>query len=469
MLKRGSALALAAVVVIGSMSFARAQSEIPDVVTDDIRVGIEAHIARESAAHGGVYPLAFGDTTLSLKLVRVHMEYLSNLGPGRHFACVDMAADDGNVYDVDFFLTGDPGAMEVTERTVHKINGKPFYSWEQHDDETWSRVPTEGADRELLGVVEGRDRFEFVYLCTLPSMDQPSRMWIPLPSTDAFQRVTVKEILAPGSQRTLTDAAHGNEVLFLELSPADSHQQVVLRLEVERVEKGVHGDESGDPSKHLADERLVHVDESIRQIAASVTDGKEQNDLTRARALYDHTIDTFRYMKFGQGWGKGDAKRAATATSGNCTDYHAYFIALARASGIPARFAIGAAVPSERDAGGVDGYHCWAEFYADGKWWPVDISEADKYTALSTYYFGRHPANRVEFSRGRDLVVDPGPVSGPINFLAYPVLEVGGKPVEVKPQFGFTRLEPAPAVRVVPAAPASPALPAAPASQKTTD
>ena len=78
-------------------------------------------------------------------------------------------------------------------------------------------------------------------------------------------------------------------------------------------------------------------------------------------------------------------------------------------------------------------------FFAEGKWWPIDISEADKYTSLSTYYFGHNPANRVEFSHGRDLVVTPMPESGPINFLAYPLLEVGGKPVKIKPQFGFKR------------------------------
>jgi hypothetical protein len=69
----------------------------------------------------------------------------------------------------------------------------------------------------------------------------------------------------------------------------------------------------------------------------------------------------------------------------------------------------------------------------------VDISEGNKYTSLATYYFGHHPANRIEFSRGRDLVVDPGPASGPINFLAYPVLEVNGKPVKVAVEFSFER------------------------------
>lgn len=70
----------------------------------------------------------------------------------------------------------------------------------------------------------------------------------------------------------------------------------------------------------------------------------------------------------------------------------------------------------------------------------MDISEADKYAALATYYFGHHPANRVELSHGRDLIVEPGPQSGPINFLAYPVLEVAGEPVPVKPRLGFRRL-----------------------------
>lgn len=81
----------------------------------------------------------------------------------------------------------------------------------------------------------------------------------------------------------------------------------------------------------------------------------------------------------------GDAVYACDARSGNCSDFHAYFIALAREAGIPARFAVGAAIPSERNDGGIDGYHCWAEFLADGKWVPVDVSEANKHSPL---FFG---------------------------------------------------------------------------------
>jgi hypothetical protein len=55
------------------------------------------------------------------------------------------------------------------------------------------------------------------------------------------------------------------------------------------------------------------------------------------------------------------------------------------------------------------------------------------------YFFGHHPANRFEFTRGRDLIVEPGPVSGPINFLAYPLLEVDGQAQRVATMFLFER------------------------------
>jgi len=294
------------------------------------------------------------------------------------------------------------------------------------------------ASRALLGVVDDNDRFEFLYQVTLPQLTDAARMWIPLADSDEFQTIEVREIRAPGDYTILTDQRHGNKVLYLTLGPADSGKTIALRLAVRRLEKAVYRDDGAAAPDFLAPERLVPVNEEFHAIAAEVLDGK-RGDLVRARALYDHTIDRMRYMKFGAGFGQGDALYASDAGTGNCTDYHSYFIALARASGIPARFAIGAAIPSERDDGGIDGYHCWAEFYAEGKWWPIDISEADKYSSLATYYFGHNPANRIELSRGRDLIVEPGPVSGPINFLAYPVLEVAGRPVPVKPQFAFRR------------------------------
>lgn len=415
-----------------------ASDTVPAVVTEDIQAGIEQYIEDQIKAGGGYFTLDHGDRQLRLKLVRVHTEYLANLGPRRHFACVDLVDVGSDVYDVDFFLAGDPGAMTITETTVHKINGQPYYAWEQKKDGGWHRIPAEDASQELLGVIRERDQFEFLYKTTLPEMADSARMWIPLPASDTFQTVEVESIKTPGRWKILHEPEHGNSVLFLMLGPEDSGKTVELHFQVQRLEKTIYAEELSDPGRYLKPERLVPANENFRSIAVEVIEGK-QSDIVRARALYDHVIDEMRYMKHGTGWGKGDAVYACDVRTGNCTDYHSYFIALARSVGIPARFAIGAAIPSERNDGGIDGYHCWAEFYADGQWWPVDISEADKYTSLSTYYFGHHPANRLELSRGRDLVVDPLPASGPINFLAYPVLEIGGEPVKPKVEFSFKR------------------------------
>jgi hypothetical protein len=411
---------------------------VPNVVTQDIQNGIERHIDEQTRAGQGYFRIPFDGGQLQLRLVRVHTEYLANLGPRRHFACVDLASPDGDVYDVDFFLAGDPGAMTVTDTTIHKINGRPLYAWEQKRDKTWHRVPVEDASPHLLGVIKDRDEFEFRYHAKLPQITDSARMWIPLPTTDLFQAVKIDSIDAPGRHRILQEHKYGNTILFLELGPEDSGKSVTLRFHIQRLERPVYEAKESAPAKYLEPERLVPNNEMFRNIAEEVVRGRN-GDLVRARALYDHVIDRMRYMKFGSGWGKGDAVYACDARTGNCSDYHSYFIALCRAVGIPARFAIGAAIPSERNEGGIDGYHCWVEFYTDGKWWPVDISEGDKCSSLSTYYFGHHPANRIELSRGRDLLPEPGPASGPINFHAYPVLEINGKPANAKVQFSFTR------------------------------
>jgi len=411
---------------------------VPTIVTGDIQAGIEKHIAEEVESGNGYFTVPFEGRELRLRLVRVHVEYLASLAPQRHFACVDMASEDGQFYDVDFFMEGDPGSMTVTETTIHKLNGRPYYLWKQNEDRHWVRAPVDDASKELLGVLTGKDAFEFRYQATLPEINGPARCWLPLADSDDFQNVEVRSITTPGTRRILTDSAHGNRVLFLELGPADSGHAIEIVYHVERFEKKAYPGDPVQALQHLKPDNRIPANDKIKAEAGIAVEGRE-GDLQRARALYDHVMDQMRYMKFGDGWGQGDALHACDALYGNCTDYHSYFIGLARSVGIPARFAIGAAIPSERDDGGTDGYHCWAEFFADGKWWPIDISEADKFSALSMYYFGHHPANRFEFTRGRDLVLDPGPQSGPINFLAYPFLEVEGEPTRVQTLFLFRR------------------------------
>lgn len=413
-------------------------AENPPIVTSDIKAGIEKHIDDVVAANGGHFPVVFEGGKMHLNLVRIHMEYLASLGPQTHFACVDMVTADGEFYDVDFFMAGNRGEMTVTETTVHKLNGQPYYLWEQNEDETWVRTPVDDAANELMGVLGGTDTFEFRYTATLPRITGDARCWLPLVESDDFQTVEVRSKSLPGNAEVVTDSAHGNKVIVLELTAADSGKTIEIVYDVERKEKSAYTGDPAEANKHLEAERLVPSDGVIKTEADQATAGLD-SEMMKARALYDHVMEQMQYKKFGKGWGQGDAMFACSTLYGNCTDYHAYFIGLARSVGIPARFAIGASIPSARNDGATSGYHCWAEFYAEGKWWPVDISEADKFSALSTYYFGHHPANRIEFSRGRDLMVEPLPESGPINFLAYPLLEMDGGSQMVKCVFLFQR------------------------------
>ena len=296
-----------------------------------------------------------------------------------------------------------------------------------------------GAQAGEPGIIKGSDQFEFVYRVKLPEIKGEARIWMPLAKTDNFQTVTEEELNIPMKWEKVQDRDYGNDICVLHPHPEDSGKTIELRYRVVRKEKAAYPASVAEAARYLRPEKLVPVNETFKTLAQKAVAGKN-NDLERTKALYDHVISRMRYDKSGVGWGRGDALYACDARTGNCTDFHAYFIALARSIGIPARFAIGATIPADKNEGTIEGYHCWAEFLADGSWVPVDISEAWKNRKLADYYFGHNPANRFELTKGRDLVVDPEPASGPINFLVYPLLEMNGVVLKPETTFMFRRI-----------------------------
>jgi transglutaminase-like putative cysteine protease len=289
------------------------------------------------------------------------------------------------------------------------------------------------------GIIKGADEFEFVYRVKLPEITSTARIWLPLAKTDAFQTVSVEELNIPMKWDKVQDRDYGNDICVVNAQPQDSGKTIELRYKVIRKEKGAYPAGNAEAAQYLRPEKLVPVNETFKTLAQKAVTGKTR-DLERAKALYDHVISRMRYDKSGNSWGRGDAVYACDARTGNCSDFHAYFIALARSINIPARFAIGATIPADKNKGKIEGYHCWAEFLADGQWVPVDISEAWKNPKLADYYFGHNPANRFEMTKGRDLVVDPEPESGPINFLVYPLLEMNGEVIKPETTFEFRRI-----------------------------
>jgi transglutaminase-like putative cysteine protease len=260
--------------------------------------------------------------------------------------------------------------------------------------------------------------FNFEYTATVPAQADGVKevdLWLPVPHDDKSQDIRDLKITAPVAYEVKT-SSYGNRVLHVagqpvkpkELAPADPNM-----------------------NRWLAPDSLVPLDPKIRLWAQEVVaKAHAKTDLEKAKAIYEHVVNTVTYDKTGQGWGRGDIYYACDARRGNCTDFHAVFIGYCRAIGIPARFSIGFPLPPERGTAEVKGYHCWAEFYTkETGWVPVDASEAAKNPAKRAYFFGAHDENRLEFTRGRDLVLAPRQHGGALNYFIYPYAEADGQPV----------------------------------------
>lgn len=299
--------------------------------------------------------------------------------------------------------------------------------------------------------------FLFTYEAYIPAVQDARdnlRLWIPLPPTNAQQQIENLEIRSGVSYQILKELKFQNPYAYWEFTPAQlaTPHTIQIRFRAVRSEHRVNlraiRYAFSDPqlktalAPFLGPDRLVPLDGVVGELSRQVTEGLD-DPLAKARAVYDYVVNTMRYDKSGQGWGRGDAVFACTVRRGNCTDFHSMFIGMLRAAGVPARFEIGFSIPQDQTAGEIPGYHCWAQFYLPQFGWvPVDASEAWKYPQLREYFFGAHDPHRILFSIGRDLLIEPAPQAGPLNFFIYPHAELGGKVFsEVKTRFAFQELD----------------------------
>ena len=122
------------------MTSPQSPTQAKEVSTADISSGIKKHIDDErKKSNDKKFHVNYRGKELGLDLIKVHDDRLSTLGGGKYFACVDMKAADGTIYDIDFFMAGQPGSMKVTETSVHKVNARPLYNWKEEGG-VWKRV-----------------------------------------------------------------------------------------------------------------------------------------------------------------------------------------------------------------------------------------------------------------------------------------------------------------------------------------
>ena len=290
----------------------------------------------------------------------------------------------------------------------------------------------------LSVAAQGSRRFTFHYGFTVKNLPagKQVRIWIPEAHSDAYQEVKVTSAEGDVPLSKTGESKYENEIYYAETASPQPELRFDIEYDVVRHERVALGSgervtpislTSAEKQQDLQPDMLVPVTGLPADLAAKVTHGKTE-PLDKARAIYDYVFTTMSYDKTGTGWGRGDVLYACDAKKGNCTDFHSLFIAMARSQGIPARFEIGFPLPADKHSAEIAGYHCWSDFYIDGRGWiPVDISEAWKHPEKRDYFFGSHDVNRIQFSMGRDLRLDPLQAGKPLNYFVYPYVEVDGR------------------------------------------
>jgi transglutaminase-like putative cysteine protease len=279
--------------------------------------------------------------------------------------------------------------------------------------------------------------FEATYVAVaeqIPAGLSRLEVWVPLPQDSSAQRVSNIRVDSPYPGAVRREKEFGNSYYYFSADdPRPGKLEVRVTFDAERREVLASGparaSQQESPEvlrRSLSEENLVTLSPRVRELARRITYGNSTPE-GKARAIYDYIVNTMVYDKATPGWGNGDTERACDVAKGNCTDFHSLFMSLARAEGIPSRFIIGFPLKPEPE-GSVPGYHCWAEFYIAGRGWiPVDASDASKADPKRrNYLFGNLDPDRVQFTMGRDIRLDPPPCAETLNYFIYPYVQGDG-------------------------------------------
>lgn len=287
---------------------------------------------------------------------------------------------------------------------------------------------------------------------------QEVKLWAPYPVSDTDQAIENVEVTGDYvSSGVYTDPVNGNPILFARWDKDAKERKLTLSFNARRQEvirRNFPSKEAAwdpaDYSRYLAPTSLGPIDGAVRELSIKITQG-QKTTLGKAQAIYDWTCKNMYRDPGARGCGKGDVCALLTNPRGKCTDISSVFVALARASGVPAReiFGIRLGKKAEED---ITGYqHCWVEFYVPGYGWvpvdPADVRKAmlveklqledQKTSEYKAYFWGGIDPYRIKLSVGRDIVLNPPQAGEPLNTFGYPYAQVGGKTIDWLDPAGF--------------------------------
>ena len=207
---------------------------------------------------------------------------------------------------------------------------------------------------------------------------------------------TVLLSVEPGFDTVLSDSLD-NKFVEYRFKKLDSGERIEIRLDylieitptVYDIWSPANTTPTADLAPYLVAESMIESNsEAIISEANIVTMGA-LDAYEKARKIYDYVINTLTYKV--QPESRGAEYALAYPDEADCTEFAALFVALCRASAVPARAVFGFIRLSEKER--LDSSHAWAEFYLDDFGWvPVDPTYGSQY---SEEYFGRIDADHI--------------------------------------------------------------------------
>lgn len=117
-------LVLLFALILPSMVVAADDPSIPAETKKKIQTAMEDHVKAVTAKNGGSYPIFDSNVSsiIQLNFLHLHSGVAKKGKQAKYYvSCADFNDNEGNEYDVDFFVSKN---FEVMEALVHKKNGK---------------------------------------------------------------------------------------------------------------------------------------------------------------------------------------------------------------------------------------------------------------------------------------------------------------------------------------------------------
>lgn len=177
---------------------------------------------------------------------------------------------------------------------------------------------------------------------------------------------------------------HGNQALLVRIAHLAPHATKTLSI---RVVVATAPAEASSPQPNdvlwLRSEAFIEADHPrILELAQVLDVSLPHAPIVTARRIHDWVASHIRYEGY-RSQARG-ALYALEKKQGDCTEYTQLVVALARASGIPARVMAGYVI--ERDGlVPAEAYHNWAEVYVDGAWRIIDAQRQQFDTGYGQY------------------------------------------------------------------------------------